>query len=152
MRAEMYINLDEGRVANAAEAMDLPRLDDKNVTSTGFEFLSVDGPEAPAFPDELDFIIRMTMGPGATPGERAEQEGGDVDVAVLGPDEVVRATLKRQVLLADTVHPTCAPLEGYGKAASGRPRNVSQPLAIAHRTVHFGEPKPLVHPPRDPIP
>ena len=148
----MDINLDQGRVANAAEAVDLSRLDDENVTSAGFEFLSVDGPEAPAFPDELDFIVRMTMGPGTTPGERAEEEGGDVDVAVLGPDEVMRAALERQVLLGDTVHPTCAPLEGYGKAASGRPRNVSQPLAIAHRTVHFGEPKPLVHPLRDPIP
>ncbi len=148
----MYIHLDERRVANAAEAMDLPRLDDKNVTSAGFEFLSVDGPEAPAFPDELDFIVRMTMGPGTTPGERAEEKCGDVDVAVLGPDEVMRAALKRQVLLADTVHPTCAPLEGYRKAASRRPRNVSQPLAIAHCSLHFGEPKPLVRPLRDPIP
>src|SRR6266516_3775304 len=80
-RTEMDINLDEGRVADTAEAMDLPRLDDENVASAGFEFLSVDGPEAPTFPDELDFIVRMTMGPGTTPGERAEEEGGDIDVA-----------------------------------------------------------------------
>jgi hypothetical protein len=67
-RTEMDINLDEGRVANAAEAMDLPGLDDKNVTSTGLEFLAIDGPQAPAFPDELDFIVRVTMWSWARPG------------------------------------------------------------------------------------
>jgi hypothetical protein len=107
----MYINLDQGAVANAAEAMDLPGLDDKNVTGAGFEFLPVDRPEAPAFPDELDFIVRMTMGAGTTPGEGAEEEDGDIDVAVLSSNEVVRAALEWQVLLTDTVHPACAPLE-----------------------------------------
>jgi len=105
----MYIKLDEGCVANAAEAMDLPGLDDKNVTGAGFEFLPVDGPQAPALPDELDFIIRMAMRPGTMPGQGAEEEGGDIDVAVLGANEVVRAALKRQVLLTDTVHPADAP-------------------------------------------
>ncbi len=60
----MHIELHEWRVANAAEAMDLPSLDDENVTCTGLEFLSVDGPQTAAFPHELDFIVRMTMEPG----------------------------------------------------------------------------------------
>jgi hypothetical protein len=101
----MDINLDERRVTNAAEAMDLPGLDDQNITSAGFEFLPVDVPEAPAFPDELDFIVRVTMGAGTPPGEGAEEEDGDIDVAVLRADELVRAALKWQVLLLDTVHP-----------------------------------------------
>jgi hypothetical protein len=67
----MHIDLDEGPIADAAEAMDLPGLDDKNITGAGFEFLLVDGPETPAFPHELDFIVRMTMGPGAVPGKGA---------------------------------------------------------------------------------
>ena len=100
----MYINLDEGCIADAAEAMDLPGLDDKNVTGAGFEFLPVDGPETPAFPHKLDFIVRMTMGPGTTPGKGTEEENGDIDVPVLGSDEAVRTALKRQVLLTDTVH------------------------------------------------
>jgi hypothetical protein len=105
----MYINLDEGPVADAAEA-------------AGFEFLPVDGPEAPAFPDELDFIVRMAMRPGTTPGQSAEEKDGDIDLAVLGADELVRAALKWQVLLTDTVHPAYAPVEvGYGRAASGLP-------------------------------
>ena len=35
MWAEMYINLDEPPLTNAAEAMDLSGLDDKNVTRAG---------------------------------------------------------------------------------------------------------------------
>ena len=101
----MYVDLDEGRLTNAAEAMDLPGLDDQNVTRAGFEFLAVDGPETATFPHELDFIVRMTMGPGTTPREGAEEEHGDIRVAVVGPDKVVRATLKGQVFLTDTVHP-----------------------------------------------
>jgi hypothetical protein len=100
----MYINLDEGCIADAAEAMDLPGLDHKNITGAGFEFLPVDGPDTPAFPYKLDFIVRMTMGPGTTPGKGTEEENGDIDVPVLGSDEAVRAALKRQVLLTDTVH------------------------------------------------
>lgn len=63
----MHIELHEWRVANAAEAMDLPSLDDENVTCTGLDFLSVDGPQTAAFPHELDFIVRMTMEPRTTP-------------------------------------------------------------------------------------
>jgi hypothetical protein len=94
-RAEMYIKLDQGRVLNA-----------------GFEFLSVDVPEAAAFPHELDFIVRMTMGPRATPGKGVEKEHGDIHVAIIGPNELVRTTLKGQVLLTNAVHPADAPMEG----------------------------------------
>jgi hypothetical protein len=84
--------------------VDLPGLDDKNVSGAGFEFLSVNGPETAALPHELDFIVRMTMGPGTTPGERAEEEYGDIHTAVIGANEVVRAALKWQILLTHTVH------------------------------------------------
>ena len=105
----MYINLDERPVANASEAMDLPCLDDKDVAGAGFEFFPIDRPEAPTFSDELDFIVRMAMGARAPPRQRAEEEGGDIDVAVLGSNELVRAALKWQVLLMDTVHPLVLP-------------------------------------------
>jgi hypothetical protein len=100
----MHIELNEGSVADAAEAVDLPGLDDQNVTGAGLEFLAVDGPEAAAFSHELDFVVRMTVRPGAPPGESPEEEHRDIHVAVIGPDEVVRAALKREVLLADAVH------------------------------------------------
>jgi hypothetical protein len=126
MRTEMYIDLDERRVANAAEAVDLTGLDDENVTGAGLEFLPVDDPEAPALPHELNFIVRMTMGPGTTPWEGVEEEDGDIDVAVLGSDEVVRAALKWQVLLPDTVHPAHAPAI---KVAASR---ISRSLLAGH--------------------
>jgi hypothetical protein len=84
--------------------MDLAGLDHQNVTGAGLELLSVHGPEAAAFSHELDFIVGMAMRPGATPGGRAEEEHGDVDVAVIGPDELVRAALKGQIFLPDTMH------------------------------------------------
>jgi hypothetical protein len=37
----------------------------------------------------LDFIVRMTMGPGTTPREGAEEEHGDIHVPVISPDKVV---------------------------------------------------------------
>jgi hypothetical protein len=107
----MDIKLDERHVANAAKAMDLSALDDENVTGARFEFLSVDRPEASAFSDELDLIVRMTMGPRTTSRQGTEKEDRNIDVAVLGSNELVRATLKGQVLLTDTIHHTDAPLE-----------------------------------------
>src|SRR2546426_5774112 len=64
----MYIHLDEGRVTDAAEAVDLPGLDDENVTGSGFELLPVHGPETATFPHELDLVVRMAMGSGTLAG------------------------------------------------------------------------------------
>jgi hypothetical protein len=108
----MDIELDQGPVTDAAEAVDLTGLDDEDVTRSGFEFLSVDGPETAAFSHELDFIVGMTMGPGTTPGKGTEEEHGDIHVAVIRPDELMRAPLKGQVLLTYAVHPADAPVEG----------------------------------------
>ena len=99
----MYIHLDEGRVPDAAKTVDLPGLDDENVTASGFEFLSVHVPETATFPHELDLVVRMAMGSGTPPGEGAEQEHGDIH-AVIGSDKVMRAALEGQVLLTDPVH------------------------------------------------
>ena len=45
-RAEMHVDLHQGLVANAAEAMDLSGLDHENIPGTGLEFLSVHSPDA----------------------------------------------------------------------------------------------------------
>src|SRR6266705_4385144 len=95
----MYIHLDEGRVTDAAETVDLPGLDD----GSGFEPLPVHGPETATFPHELDLVVRMAMGSGTPPGESAEQKHGAMH-AVIGSDKVMRAALEWQVLLTDTVH------------------------------------------------
>jgi hypothetical protein len=115
--AKMNIKLNEGRVTNATEAVDLTGFDDENVAFASLEFLYVDVPEAAAFPHELDFIVRMTMGRRTTPREGAEKKHGDIHVAVIGPNELVRTTLKGQVLLTNPVHPTDAPVVGVLRQA-----------------------------------
>jgi hypothetical protein len=96
--------------------MDLPGLEHEDVTGARFKFLSVDGPEAPSFSHELDFIVRMAMGPGATPRQGSEEEYGDIYVAVIGPDELMRAALEGQVLLTNAIHPAVAPVEASREA------------------------------------
>ena len=102
----MYIQLDQGRISNAVEAVDLSGLDDQNVARPGFEFLSVDCPKAAAFSYELDFIVWMPMRTRATPRKSPEKKYGDVNVAIIGANEVVGAALKGQLLLTDAVHVT----------------------------------------------
>ena len=114
----MHIQLDKRSVTNAAKSVNLAGLDDENVTRPGFEFHAVDGPETTAFPHELDFVVGMTMGAWTTAWEGAEQEHGDVDITVVGPDEVMRAALKWQVLLTNALHPGDAPMVGVGGGPS----------------------------------
>jgi hypothetical protein len=124
----MHVELNEGSVPNAAEAVDLPGLDDENVTRPGLEFLPVDGPETAAFPHELDFVVRMTMGSRTTTGKGAEEEHGDVHIPVVGPDELVRAAMKWQVLLTNAVHPADAP--GHGCDDCGKRTTFKIPLGL----------------------
>ncbi len=114
----MHIELDKGSVTDAAKTVNLAGLDDENVTRPRFEFLSVDGPETAAFPYELDFVVRMTMGTRTTAREGAEEEYGDVDITVVCPDELMRAAMKWQVLLTNAVHPGDAPMVGVGGGPS----------------------------------
>jgi hypothetical protein len=105
----MDIHLDQGRVANAVKTVDLPRLDDKDVPGTRLELFSIDGPEAAAFSHELHFIVRMTMGTRASSRQGAEQEGGDIDAAILRSNELMRASDEGKVLLTDSVRLGSAP-------------------------------------------
>lgn len=103
-RTEMDVDLNERRVANAAKAVNLSGFDNENVTGPGFEFLSVDVPEAAAFPHDLHFIVRMAVRPRPAPRKGAEEKDGDVDVAVVGSDELMRTAHEGQVFLANAVH------------------------------------------------
>src|SRR5262245_31599336 len=101
---EMHVQLDERRVADAAEAVDLAGLDHEDVAGAGLELFAVHHPQTTTLPDELHFVVRMTMRSRTAAGKRAEQEHRHVHVAVIGADELMRASLKRQVLLANSVH------------------------------------------------
>jgi hypothetical protein len=52
----------------------------------------------------LDLIVGVSMRSGTTARKGAEQEDGNVHVAVISPDELVGATLEWQVLLTNAVH------------------------------------------------
>lgn len=85
----MHIDLDQWRMTDALEFVNLTSLDDQNVTGAGLKVLPVDRPETAAFPDELHFIVWMTMRSGATSGKCREQEYGDAYVSMVGSDELV---------------------------------------------------------------
>src|SRR5262245_66570752 len=106
----MHVELHERRVANAAEAVDLARLDHEDITGAGFELLAVHVPQTTTFPHELHFIVRMTMRPGTAARQRAEEEHRHVHVTVIGADELVRASLERQILLPYSIHGADAPV------------------------------------------
>ncbi|MGQ0560855.1 MAG: hypothetical protein ACT443_03160, partial [Gemmatimonadota bacterium] len=103
-RAQVNVDLYQRAVANAAKAVDLSRFDDEDVTGARLEFLAVDVPYAAAFPDELDLIVRVAMRAGSAALEAAEEKHGDVDVTVIGSDEVVRAPPEREIGLFGSVH------------------------------------------------
>lgn len=86
-RAQVYVQLDERFIADAAEAVNLPRLDDENVAGPGLEFFFIHDPDAAAFPNELDFVVRMDMGAGTIAGRRPKDECRDADVTVYGPNK-----------------------------------------------------------------
>ena len=63
----MHIELDQGAL-DACESVNLTGLDDQDVARAGLELLTVDRPQAATLLDELDFVVRVEMRPGAGPG------------------------------------------------------------------------------------
>jgi hypothetical protein len=98
------VDLDERAVTDGFEAVNFAGLDDEDVAGGAFEGLPVDGPEAPAVADKLDFIVGMAVRARAFAGQRAQQEDRYVDVAVLGADKFMGTADKRQIFLTDVVH------------------------------------------------
>jgi hypothetical protein len=106
----VHRQLDQRRVAEAGEAVHLTCLDHEDVPRPGLEFHAVHRPAAVALLDELDFVVGVAVGTWALAGEPSVEEDRDSSVALIGSNEVVRAALERQVLLADAVHDGGAPL------------------------------------------
>jgi hypothetical protein len=100
----MDVDLDQGLLADALEAVGLPGLDHQDVARAGLELLAIDDVAASAFRQKLDLVIRMTMRPGTPAGQRPEQERRNVDIALVRSDELVRATLEREILLTNAIH------------------------------------------------
>src|SRR3954447_24690744 len=119
-RAQVDVELDEGDVADATEAVDLPGLDDQDVAGAGFEVLPVDRPQPTAFAHELDLVVGMAVRSRTAAGEGAQEKHRHVDITLIGADELVRATDKRQRLLTNPVH--LDPPRAIATPTSGRER------------------------------
>lgn len=118
-RAEVYVELYQRRIADRAKTVDLAGLDDEDVTGAGLELLSVHGPTAASVLHELNLVVRVAMRPRPTPRSSIEQKDGDVHVAVLGADEVMRAAAKGKFFLVYAVHGGVAPVERSGRYRGG---------------------------------
>jgi hypothetical protein len=105
----MHVYLDERLVTDAAEAVDLARLDHKNVPGAGLELLPVHDIKTAAFPEELDLVVGVTVRAGPASRQGSKEEYGDIHVTVLGPHEPMRAALKGEIILTNAVHPMDAP-------------------------------------------
>src|SRR5207248_7928930 len=103
-RAEMHVHLHEWTVADAAEAVHLTGFDHEDVARARLELASVDDPPSAALLNELHLVVRMTMRTGTGTGLTVEEEHRDVDAAVVGPDEIVRAAAQRKIFLSDANH------------------------------------------------
>jgi hypothetical protein len=119
----MYVELYQGRIANCLEAVDLARLDYKDVSSAALEGLAVDCPNTAAFANELDFVIGMAMRTRSGPRLPMEQEHRNTGVTLLRPDKLMRTTNKRKVLLPYVVHVVIL-LEDWMNLAAVRLRNL----------------------------
>jgi hypothetical protein len=104
----MNVDLNERLIANAAKAVDLARFDDKDIACARFEFLAVYDIESAAASHELNFIVRMAVRPRTAARQRVQQKGRDFYLAMIGTNEVVRTSMKRQVFLTNAIHAACS--------------------------------------------
>jgi hypothetical protein len=103
-RAHVHIELHEGLIADAREAVHLARLDDENVAGAGLELLTVHDIASAALLDELNLVVGMAMRARTASGLTVEQKGGDPDITLVGADEVVGAPAEGQIFLASAMH------------------------------------------------
>src|SRR4249920_2659782 len=88
-RTEVDIQLNERLFADALEAVNLAGLDDENVAGPGLELRAIHCVESATSLNELDLVVGMPMR--AWPATRlaVEEEDGDVDVPIVGSNEIV---------------------------------------------------------------
>jgi len=85
----MDVKLQQRRIADCFETVNLSGLDDKDIATTTFESLAIDGSHSAAFTNELNFVIRMPMRTGPGTGLPVEQEDRHTGVALIGSDKLM---------------------------------------------------------------
>ena len=100
----MQVDLDERLIADALEAVHLACLDDQDITRAGLELDAIHYIVSAAFADELNFIVGMPMRSGSLSGKSVIQKHGDADIALVGTNEMVRASAEREIFLTGSMH------------------------------------------------
>jgi hypothetical protein len=98
------VDLDQRRVTDCFETVDFASLDDEYVSRAAFEGLAADSPDAAAFSNELDLVIRMAMWTGPRTRLAMKQEYRNVGVTLLGSAKLMRTADKGQVFLSHVMH------------------------------------------------
>jgi len=133
---QVHVDLYQRRITNRLEAVDLARLDDKDISSATLEGLAVDRPHSASFANELDLVIGMAMGTRPGAGLPVEQEHRNTGVTLYRADKLMRTTNKRKVLLPHVEH-SCHPPGRWMSVAGVRLRECD--LWARGRRVHFHE-------------
>jgi hypothetical protein len=105
----MNVHLHQRLVADARETVDLTSLDDEHIAGRSLErFAIYDVPAATAL-DELNFVVRMPMRLRPAPRAAVEEEDRHAGIAVIGTDELIRASDEGQLLYVCAMHGSIVP-------------------------------------------
>src|SRR5262249_43176399 len=99
-------------LADRLELVHLARLDDEDVPRGSHQLLAFDLPPPLPLEDDLYLVVGMAVRARPGAGLGAEQADGDADVALVGTDERVRASLEREILLPRPNHGSARTGEG----------------------------------------
>jgi hypothetical protein len=103
-RTQVDIQLYKRRIANDLEAVNLACFDDKNITRASFECGTVDRPDPSTFSDELNLVIRMTMGTWSGTRVALKKEHRNASVTLFGSNKLMRTADKRQIFVPHVMH------------------------------------------------
>src|SRR6516165_4522456 len=110
-RTEVNVDLYQRRVTKRLETMDLARLNHKDISGAALEGFAVDRPHSPAFTNKLNLVIGVPVRARSRTRLSMKQEHRNARVSLLSSNKLMRATNKRQILLAHVMH-LCHPPMG----------------------------------------
>src|SRR5689334_14081677 len=100
----MHVKLHQRHITYCLEAVDLARLDNKDVARTAFERLAIHRPDPATLTDELDLIVRMPVWTRSRAGLPMEQKHRNRRITLLCSNKLIRTADKWQVLMTNVMH------------------------------------------------
>src|SRR5579864_6732826 len=103
-RTQVHVDLDQRRITYRLEAVNLARLDHKNISRSSLERLAIDRPHSLAFTNKLDFVVGMPMRTRSRTRFSMEQEHRNAGVPLHRANKLMGTAHKRKVLLTHVMH------------------------------------------------